>query len=245
MKALVFGTSALAALTIAASAQAGTVAIEAAGIGSFMINSGAVPGVFGAESPWFTDDALDLMHNSLHADGVTTDGMVTIVLANTDHGLSLMALVDDNTVGGCPWWHSHLTLESTVESDAAVFINDAGCFGDHWECEDNGDSQTAWGSFWWADERFGDAMAWGGLEEGDEGCFDFSCSFGGGLAPCDPFQFVSWNGSAWEVVAVGDFDLDRCCGEFSFCFTVIPLPQAAGLGLMGLLGVATLRKLRR
>ena len=58
--------------------------------------------------------------------GINTDGVVTMVLADTGSGLSFMALVDDNTANagasGIP--DATLGMVSAVNSNASFYVND-------------------------------------------------------------------------------------------------------------------------
>ena len=60
-----------------------------------------------------------------------------------------------------------------------------------------------------------------------------------GLRRNNTFQFVSWNGEDWEVVATGEFSRRD---QFAFSFTVIPLPAPVALGLAGLAIVGIARR---
>jgi hypothetical protein len=221
---------------LAVSAHAGTALIEVDGGGSFVLQSSTIAGVFGAGAPTFTNAALNEVHGSLHDSGISTNGCVTVMLAETDHGLSLMTLVDDNTPTGWSFVDSWLGVVSHAEDAGALFVNDVN--HDIQFQIDAGGQQTAAGTFVWDSDYHGDAMAWAGLNEGDSGdfCFtDFGCpEFSG-----DAFQFVSWNGNDWEVVATGDFNW---MSKFSFEYAIIPVPEALGLGLAGFAGFVTLRR---
>lgn len=230
-----------ASLLLSSTVHAGSIVIDGLG-GPVTMNSTTIPGVFDNSSPVFTSAALNAAHSSLHASGISTAGVVTFLLADTDHGLSFMALVDDNTaevVEGSPLV-SQLGMSTTAPATAG-----------HWVNDHNQDitalinpfnlTKTAAGVFSW-EQGSGDAFAWSNLNVGDGVTFNFTSFNAPSLVSTDTFQFVSWTGSGWEVVGLGSFS-DQ--GQFAFSFTVVPIPAAVGMGLAGLLGIGAVRLGRR
>jgi MYXO-CTERM domain-containing protein len=98
-------------------------------------------------------------------------------------------------------------------------------------------SDSVSGEFLWSQHSNGDGLAWAGLGALDEMSVSFSEYGGEGLE--NGFQFVTWNGEAWQVVATAGGFIE---GGFSFSATVIPLPAALGMGLVGLAAVAVRRR---
>jgi len=230
--------TAVAATGLVTSVEAGSIDVDGIG-GAVRMKSKAIDGVFDAASPNFSNAALDAVHADLHASGINTDGVVTFLAADTDDGLSFMALVDDNTQGtGEADFDSQLSMVSSAPDTASHYINDRNQDIGLFFGSGNG-TKSAAGEFTWDSDRYGDAFAWAALDTGDFASFNF---FRGGsefdsfpgLAGDDTFQFVSWNGESWEIVATSEFS---GAGQFAFSFTVIPLPApvlmgAAGLGLV-------------
>jgi hypothetical protein len=240
----------------AGTAQAGTAHITGGGF-DFLMDSADMPGTISdAGSHWLSGPELRSLHTSLNSAGVATDGVVTFVLANTDAGLSIYALVDNNAIAGAGAIDAMLGMSSTTVATAGYVMND---MGDDLQGYSNGGStQTIFGDYFWHPDGGADGMAWTGLNAGDTGTFDFQAymgesneaaggSFGdgttfAGINPQDSFQFISWNGQGWETVMTGSFDEG---GAFSFAFAIVPVPPAVALGLAGLGAVAIVRKRRK
>jgi hypothetical protein len=225
-------------LGLTGAAQAGSVVIDAVG-GPIMLKSGDLSGLFaGADPHDFTPtENRDVLH-ALQADGISTNGMITFLLADTSDGLGFITLVDDDTVGGDPGPANLLGMSSTAPSSTEYWINDYGY--DILTIDDPfGITTTASGTFEWFDNR-GDAFAWTNLQDGDGVTFSFEEMEGSALVGGDVFQFVTWDGDAWQVVETADWTED---GQFAFSFvTIVPLPAPLLLGMAGLAGVACYRR---
>lgn len=231
------GVAVLACLGCASAAQAGTISIDALG-GPVVMHSGDLSGLFaGAPAHDFTNADVTSVHQALHADGVSTDGMVTFLLADTSDGLSFVTLMDDITQTGSGSDRTYLSMSTTAADSTDYFINDLA--SDVVTVDEFAGTTTVSGTFEWLDARGGDGFAWTSLQAGDAATFNFSEIEGAGLDGAEVFQFVTWNGDAWEVVAMADFTGE---GQFSFTFTVVPLPAPVLLGLAGLAGVAIMRR---
>jgi len=234
--------AAASAIAVVGVAEAKSVLIDGLG-GGISLRAGNISGIaFGGESdPRFTVPTLAAVNSAVKADGVTTAGMVSILLAQTDVGLSLMALVDDQQEGALfQSFDSSLGFTSTVSrSDVSgpdQWINDVVTATPDIQVAVDipGNLQFAGGSFDWdAASGMGDGFAWSGLQAGDFISMGFT-----EFADLS-FQFLSWDGSSWGVVETADFSSG---GQFAFSARVIPLPMGAGLGLLGLVGVAGARR---
>ncbi len=239
-KQTLLAAAGIAIAGMAASAQAGKVVVDGIG-GAVTMESATIPGVFDASSPVFTNSALSAIHNDLKGKGITTDGVVTFILMDTTDGLTFAALVDDVTQpGGFNGFTASLGMSTTAPITGVDFINDAN--GDITQQLNPGNGTiTSAGLFDWDADHLGDAFAWANLDAGDFVSFNFTeqDDTSAGLASTDTFQFVSWNGAEWEVVANGDFTND---GQFAFSFTVLPVPAAALMGVAGLAGVVIRRR---
>ena len=230
-------------LGVAGAAHAGSVIIDAVG-GPITLRSGDLSGLFTAgDLHDFTTPENKAVCDALLADGIATDGMVTFLLADTSDGLSFITLVDDAAAEGDPGELNTMNMSSTAPSSTEYWINDLGY--DILDIDDPfGITTTASGTFEWADNR-GDAFAWSNLQDGDGVTFNFDEMEGGALARAEPFQFVSWNGSAWQVIETAGWNEWATIGQFAFSFvTVVPLPAPLLLGLAGLAGVAIYRRRR-
>jgi len=231
----------------AAFANAGSIILDGLG-GAVLMHSRDFNGggVFGAGSPQFTNDAMTAVTNDLKADGIQVDRVVTFLLADTDDGLAFLTIVDDITQTAAGKEPTELQMTTTGPDSAGGYINDAGEDIDQYFDPPTG-TQTFAGHFSWNAARQADGFGWSRLVEGDFVSFNFVR--GGPSAPSHPglrrsntFQFVSWDGDSWSVVATGGF---TARDQFAFSFTVIPLPAPALLGLAGIATLAVCRRRRR
>ena len=224
---------------LTAATHAGSVTIEAGTSGALTIHSAPILGVFGTDTPFFTSGALNTVHDALHDGGISTDGVITILFAHTDHGFPLMTLVDDDAIGGIELPGSILGVDSTVTGGSSTFIGDG---LELFEYEaGSGGSQMMTELFIRDSDHRGDAIAWAGLGFGDEGHFDFVDIAGSGMDGEQAFQFVTFTGEEWEIAGSGSWTGHH----FSMSFAVIPLPPAVMLGAAGLAGVLLGRRRRR
>lgn len=222
----------LGVLALGGAARAESIVVN----GSMNIEAGQI-GVLNRQGPSLSGLALRAVHRSVHRSGINTDGMITILAAETGAGLSLFTLVDDNTVGGgfaLP--DSMIGMTSTLDGDADMYVNDA--WSDVRQRSISGGASDVSGTFAWDSDRRGDAFAWGGLDAGEAGDFEFTHMLGDGLVGDRAFQFLTWTGRGWEVEERSGF-VD---GAYGFSFAVVPLPPAVALGLIGLGLVAVRRR---
>jgi len=231
----------------AALAHAGSVVIDGLG-GPLVMGSKDFSGeVFGAGSPNFTDDAMRAVTQDLKSDGINVDRCVTFLLADTDDGLAWLTIVDDITQQGTgERLDAQMGMSTTGPDSANGYINDVNEDIDQFFDPNNG-TQTYAGFFTWNADRQADGFAWGNLQKGDFVSFNFTRDgpdFGShpGLKRKGTFQFVSWNGAEWEVLAMRAFSQRD---DFAFSFTVIPLPAPALLGVVGLTALGVIRRRAR
>lgn len=247
-RALLGFAIAWAGLAATPGASAGGVYVDVDG-DVFAMESNTIPGVFKAGAPLYRRKALDKTHRALHDCGITTDALVTFVLADTDAGLSFISLVDDNTMGPASMrakFDSQMRLTTEANRTNRSWVNDRQQDIQETIDEESG-ARTAFGLFTWKSTKRGDAFAWSGLEVDQEMSFDFGIDgprfpTHPGLTPVNAFQFVSWDGGCWEVVSTGAFDEN---GGFDFTLTVVPLPPAVLLGAAGLGMVVLVSRRRR
>lgn len=243
---------AVALLGGVASAQAGTAHITGDGL-DFYMDSANMPGaISNPESHFLSGPELRELHTSLNAAGISTDGVVTFILAQTDAGLSMFALVDNNAISGAGAIDAMLGMSSTTVASAGLVMNDLGT--DLTGYSNGGSTQTVFGDYFWHPDGGADGMAWTGLQYGDTGTFDFTAYMGdggetaannttfAGLNASDTFQFITWTGSTWDSVMSGSFDDG---GSFSFAFAIVPLPPALMLGIAGIGAVTVVRRRRK
>ena len=97
MKLTMNATLGMAVLAMAGTSMAGQIQMDPNG-GGPILNSGPLSGfAFGGPGqPVWTSSVLKLVHDHIdtNSTGITTDGKITIIAADTDHGLALMTLID-------------------------------------------------------------------------------------------------------------------------------------------------------
>jgi hypothetical protein len=232
----------LAALIMACGAtvaHAGSINLTT-GDDSFVLQSGPLTGMFGGPADAdFSNDDMNSVHQMLHSAGISTDGLITLMLADTADGLGFVALLDDPTQTASGPDRTYLDMESMATDTTNYWINDS------WQDVSNrsasGGNMYLDGTFEWLDRRGADAFAWTNLTHDDEVTFSFDLMDGNGFPGEDAFQFLTWGDNGWEIVELAGFDGH---GNFAFAFTVVPLPAPVLMGLMGLTGVAAMRRRR-
>ncbi len=243
MKSYCTVVACLAAASIGSLAHAGTVVIENVG-GGLTLHSGDLSAtVFGGVQPGWSNASLASVHAALGASGITTDGKVTTLLADTDHGLALLVLIDNETGGSQTPNSASLSMTSFGHGANLAYVNDIN--ETVLITPQSATSRLATGSFAWDSTVNGDGFGWANLVVGNTLTFQFTRPVGQPLGLDDPgtFQFVSWNGTQWEVVNNPLLDGSFTeAGQFGFATVVIPLP---GTALLAGVPLATLAFRRR
>jgi hypothetical protein len=232
--------------SVASVASAGSIAVSDIG-GGIVLNSGPMgPAVFGTSQPTWTTASLRSANASLNASGISTNGKITIVAADTTHGLALMALIDQETaIEGAPT-PGHVGMVSVGHGANLAYLNAAG--GTVTVTPNGPGSRTASGDFNWNSNGGGNGFAWANLATGNAITFRFNRIVDAPLGLNDPgtFQFVTWSGSAWALVNVPANQLNfTATNDFGFSSTVIqsvPLPAGASLAGASLLGFCAIRR---
>jgi hypothetical protein len=229
--------SAVVAVSAASSASAQHAIVDQLG-GDVIMNAGSFGGTFTA-SPTMTDGDLTTIGSDLVASGITLDDQVTFLLANTDAGITFITLIDElPAVGGGGGSLNTLGFASTVDEDNLPFINDNG-FDNIQVINLLNGTQLATGAFQWDSVADADGHAWGNLKDGDFLSYNFFDVDTPGLGG-NPFQFLSFNGDTWDVVANGSFSANN---QFVFTAQIVPAPGA--IALLGVAGLLSRRGRRR
>lgn len=224
-------------------AIAGSVVIEHVGGGITLTSGDLSSTVFGTVQPTWTNASLASVHAALNADGVNTDNKITTLLADTDHGLALLVLVDHetNSTGG--------SNNAAVHMASFGYGSNLGYVNDVNEAllvtPNSPTSRLAVGSFAWDSMINGDGFGWADLIVGNTLTFQFDRLAGAPLGLDDPntFQFVTHTANGWRTVTLSTADTSFTdAGEFGFAAVVIPLPGAAALAGLPLAGVAVRRR---
>jgi len=239
------GLLALCAGSALSPALAGTVVIEQIAGGITLNSADLSATVFGAGEPGWSNASLASVHAALNASGVVTENKVTTLLADTDHGLALLTLIDRETNGAQQPSDAMIHMASFGHGANLAYINDVG--GDVMITPSSATSRLAVGNFDWNSSTAGDGFGWANLVEGNTMTFHFDKISGTSLGLDDPdtFQFVTWTGTNWAVVPItqaqGSFTE---AGQFAYGARVIPLPGTVALGAGPLLALALVRRRR-
>ncbi|MEE2912368.1 MAG: hypothetical protein VX436_01035 [Planctomycetota bacterium] len=205
---------------LATSANADIINITT-GSDSFDLHSNSNDSLFSDSSGIFSSTDLATIHTMLNAWGVQTEGFITILPMNTNAGLSLLTLIDQELGFGDTDVDASISLSSTAPSSLGMYINDYE--QDVWTLIDPPfGSQTMGAVFVWGGSGSGDAFAWTGLSIGD--ALSYSFTDNGALGDplnAETFQFVGWTDSGWDVVSSNGFKND---GSSVFTGMVIPAP---------------------
>lgn len=242
------GLSIAAIVALAGSASAGSIRIQEAAVGgaSFILNSGNLsPQVFNAPPPNFSNGALGFIHTELGNDGINTNDIITIIAGDTDDGLAMFALVDQES-GGFIGHNSRLDLVAVADDESnngiTGWVNDNS--GELIQTQNQNPISGVYSfntTFQWDNRATGDAFAMSQLDVADSGSLVFNTLAGFGTTGVSRgFQYVSFVNGQWTVVGSGNFNPQGA--STSLDWTVIPLP---GVGAMGMAGLAVLGTRRR
>jgi hypothetical protein len=234
---------------IASGAAADTVSISGMGDG-VTLNSGPMgTNVVGANQSVWSHVSLIAANAALHASGISTNGKVTILAANTSRGLSVMALFDDDVAGQVPISMGNVGMSTFATGTNMSYVN-AGA--NNVTITPNGSAScSATGTVQWNSNGGGNGFAWTGLTATNTVSYHFSrvASQPMGLTSPSTFQFATWNGAGWELVPIANsflsFDVNGNFGfSGQFTTTVIPLPAGGAMAGIGLLGLGLVRRRR-
>ena len=245
----VFAFAGLAGLATAAPIQINESAV---GGGSFVLNPGNLsPTVFSAPSPTFSNNALAYIHSELQGDGIDTNNVITVLAADTDDGLALFALIDEET-SGFKTFNARLDMVAVAKDE-----NNDGITG--WVNDNGGELVQVANSnpiagtfnfnttFQWDTDGKGDAFALSDLGVLDNGSFVFNPLMNfGTFGVSRGFQYVSFDNGLWNVVGTGQFNGTTANpSSTSLDWRVIPLPHAGAMSLagLGLIGVRRRRSM--
>jgi hypothetical protein len=231
-------------LTTAASA--GVVNVSNIG-GGITLNSGPLTAlVLGSGESTWTSLSVASVHAQINSSGIATDEKITFIAADTDKGLAFMALIDRELVQGTPLT-GRVHMDSVANGNNLAYINDAA--GNVTVTAPGANSRIATGDFAWNSNGGGDAFAWAGLVTGNSLTFRFNKLLGDNLRLEDPstFQFLNWNGTAWEQISVPANLLSFSeTNDFGFAANVVvPAPSVLAIGGASLMGLSVRRRRAR
>lgn len=201
--------------------------------------------LFGEEQTDWSTSSLAAVHASVSTSGIDTNGRITILAADTGHGLALMALIDQQSVEGVSSL-GHVRMDTVANGTSFAYMNDE---SSGVTVTPNGpSSRTASGTFEWNSQGGGDGFAWAGLVTGNTMTFRFNRIDGVSLGLNDPatFQFLTWEGTTWTAIDVPVELLSFTdTNDFGFAAAVfVPAPSlfvVAGMSALGCLRISRRR----
>lgn len=203
------------------------------------LQGGQAPGLLGDGLEIFSANDLAFMQNELAADGIETAGHITMFLAETADGWAFVSLFD-GPGGGCLGSNdSFLGFNSVTGIEANRHWNtDQGGNVEWWDLGNQ--TQLVDGTFEWESGVSSEGFAWGNLSEGMAGTATYVNMGLDQLVPSAMFQFLTWNGTRWDLALGADFDDGS--NTFALAFKVIPSPGA--IALLGIAGLGFQRRRR-
>jgi hypothetical protein len=215
----------------------GTNAVVTIGGMSHELVSGDLPSMFGEPGAFITAEDLAALNDTLLDDGIDTVGHVSLLLAETSRGASLIALFDgiDGSAPGTPPT-SLLGVQMTWQGLDTSLVNlDA---GGSWTVSPTGDALVGAGAFQWEQGLSFEALALTDLinmQAVEMQLFDL------GLYNMDEqvLQLITFgNSNSWEVESTAAFsDTHEIIVDATI---VIPAPSA--LAVLALAGLGSRRR---
>ena len=236
----------LAALTLPAIAQ--TVAhADTARLTSMFgtevnIASGEFADILKSPGTMFSAADMEEVDTTLQAQGLTTSGRISIMLAETGAGLSLITLMDGVDTPTPPGEETRVGMTSFVPITSTWQYNiDAGGTFDSFPV---GDQVVLSGAFLWDSGVNNEVFAISSLADLDIGTIVLNSILPGGLTPNQTIQILTSDAGNWSVAATFDFEANKdnktLMQYFDFEITGIPAP--ATLGMIALAGLARRRR---
>lgn len=206
------------------------------------LSAGVIPGLFGDGGPIITEEELLAVNDTLMAAGIQTQGHLSILLSETERGLSLINLFggSDGTAPGTPpisvlgcqlVWEGLDTTMVNQDSGGTWTVSPAG-----------GDLLVGAGAFEWQQGLSYEAMALTELVFGQTAYLQFN-DFGMYNMQEQVLQLITFSGSGgWEIAGTAAF-IDYAIAIEAEITTVVPAP--ATLVVLALAGFAGPRRRRR
>ncbi|MBT5657724.1 MAG: hypothetical protein HOI89_08090 [Phycisphaerae bacterium] len=203
------------------------------------LSAGTMPSMFSEDGSYITPSDLAALNQSLLDDGVDTVGHVTILLAETYRGPTLITLFDglDGSTPGLPPF-SLLGVQMTWQGvDTSLVNQDA---GGSWTVSPSGDDLIGAGAFQWQQGHNMEALAIAELinmqsvkmELFDLGAFNMAD---------EVLQLITFgSGGSWEVEGTAAFSDTH---EIVVDATII-IPSPSGLAMLCIAGFGGRRRRR-
>lgn len=228
---------------IATSCGAAQIGISAIG-GGLVLNSGPLSTrAFGNGPTQWLGSSLAAVHASINASGVSTNGRITFVAAETNAGLAFMALIDQELVTGVNAG-GNVHMDSVADGLNQAYLKDTS--GNVVIGANGPNARIASGNFGWNSNGGGDGFAWANLASGNTTTFRFNkiANLALGLNAASTFQFVTWDGVKWaEVVVPASLLSFSSTDDYGFSATVlVPSPGFLAVAGIPMLGYAVRRR---
>ncbi|MAT80421.1 MAG: hypothetical protein CMJ29_02820 [Phycisphaerae bacterium] len=236
MTTLAAGTAAMAESTARFVSWSGT---------EINLASGEFADILSSPGTGFSTADMNAVNAELRKDGIETQGRISILLAETAAGLSVLTMFDDVDVVDPPGTPTIVTSQVTVPQSATWQYNiDA---GGTFDVIPIGNEILLSGAFNWNSGIDSEAMAVSNLGEGDSGSFYLNEFEQGGLSPNNTIQMLTMQGGVWTVIESLDFLPAEGGGpEFEYLtFEITQIPGPAGMCLLAIAGLGVTRRRRR
>ena len=230
--------------TAVSAATAGQILVSPIGGGVVLTPGPLSATTLGITPTAWSSASLSSVHASINASGIDTNGKITFLAADTDQGLAMMVLVDQQMLLEGVSASGSVYMDSVASGSSTAFIKDSGGVS----VTANGpNSRTASGAFGWNSNQGGSGFAWAGLSNGDSMTFRFNRIVATQLGLDDPntFQFVTWVNSGWQTIVVpaGSLSFTQT-NDFGFAASVVPSPAGLAVAGFALLAPACVRRRR-
>ena len=229
--------------SVAAAALGGWNAAASAGWATVVINgaettiqAATLPGLLTTPGNVFTNADVDAIHNELQAGGINTVGQITMMLANTARGTSLILLADGPGQPSSDPPLCLLGVEAVWEGEDTSLANLDG--GGNWAVNDLGDgTQVGAGALQWRHELTYEALA---LTELNTNQNVMSTLYDLGMSGMNEqvFNLLTFTNGDWSVAATYAFTDN----VISSTTTIIEIPAPASLALILLYGMQLRRR---
>lgn len=194
---------------------------------------------FGAGPSW-SHASLVQLNSALNASGVATDGKITFAALDSDHGLAMVALVDQDTGNPGQGNPASVHMDGVSDGTSLAFTTDA-----LFITPPSSSTRIATGEFNWNSNGAGAGFGWANLHQGTTITWRFQ-EFGPlGLDDPQTFQFVTWNGSGWSLIPLDASQTSfSASGEFGFSSNVTLVPAPGSMALLAAAGLSLKRRRR-
>ena len=207
------------------------------------LERGDFPTLLDSGGQIFSAEDMAELDDTLQSSGVQTSNRISILLAETGAGLSLITLFDGVSEGGSGD-QATVTASSFIPTTATwqYNVDNGGSFSSF----PLGDQTVLNGAFVWNSGIETAAFSISNLQTDDTGAISLAEIIPGSLDPTQTIQLLTSSGGVWSVAESFDFltNPDGSPDFEYFTFEIGPVPAPAALALLGLAGIRTRRRRR-